>query len=109
MNRASDIAGIVERGEPATSITPAKAEALAALHVKRRGVRQRPASRARETVLGDVHRLLAEPVRGEVSIRALATHCGVSDRTLRRWLSGEDWPPATQVTRLAAWVRKRSR
>ena len=56
--------------------------------------------------LDAVRQLLAVPRRGEVSVRALAGHVGVSDRTVRRWLSGEDLPPAGAVRRVEAWVRR---
>jgi hypothetical protein len=58
--------------------------------------------------LDSVRGLLANPRRGEVSVRALAAHVGVSDRTVRRWLSGEDLPPAGAVRRVEAWVRRHS-
>lgn len=85
----------------------AKARALSLLHASRRGVRQHPDTRERQTVLADVLALLRTPQRGVVSIRALADYCRVSDRTVRRWLSGEDWPPATQVRAMAEWVRSK--
>jgi hypothetical protein len=45
----------------------------------------------------------ARMIRGlltEFSARELARRCGVSDRTIRRWASGEDWPAAERLHRL---------
>jgi hypothetical protein len=39
------------------------------------------------------------------SRKSLAAWLGVSDRTLRRWLAGEDFPPAGHVTKLRVWLR----
>ncbi len=36
--------------------------------------------------------------------RGLAAHLGVNDRTVRRWLSGEDTPAPAMVRRIAAWT-----
>ena len=43
---------------------------------------------------------------GVVSARALADQLGVSDRTVRRWLSEEDLPPAAMLRRVEAWCRR---
>ncbi len=53
-------------------------------------------------------RLLADKhKRGVISARAVAADVGVSDRTIRRYLSGEDRPsPATQRA-IAQWVAER--
>ncbi|MDR3634365.1 MAG: helix-turn-helix domain-containing protein [Isosphaeraceae bacterium] len=48
--------------------------------------------------------LLDEAPLPEVrSMRALATLLGVTDRTVRRWLAGEDLPPPNAMARLRAW------
>ena len=44
------------------------------------------------------------PEYGRVSVRAIAAVIGVSDRTLRRWLSGEDRPPPLAQEQLRQWV-----
>lgn len=44
--------------------------------------------------------------RGEISYRALAADLGVSDRTVRRWLAGEDRPPAELQEAAEQWVRE---
>jgi hypothetical protein len=97
-----------ERGRLGGAVTaaesPKKAKALRDLHASRRGVRHRPDTRDRETVLTDVIAALRNPMRGVRSIRAVAAHCRVSDRTVRRWLSGEDWPPPTQIRRMQQWL-----
>lgn len=36
----------------------------------------------------------------EFSARELGRLCGVSDRTVRRWAAGEDWPAAEVMGRL---------
>lgn len=41
-----------------------------------------------------------------VSIKSLARYLDVSDRTVRRWLSGEDWPPAAMVKQIKRWLEK---
>ncbi len=93
-------------GSVTAAQSTAKAAALRALHASRRGKRQHPDTRERETVLGEALALLRTPMRGVVSIRVLAEHCRVSDRTVRRWLSGEDWPPPTALRRIAEWARR---
>jgi hypothetical protein len=47
--------------------------------------------------------------RGLVSLRALADHLGVSDRSVRRWLSGEDYPPARVLRRIETWTNRANR
>lgn len=47
-----------------------------------------------------VVRLRAAIEKGE-SRRAIARAIGMSDRTVRRWLAGEDWPMAQSARRLA--------
>lgn len=77
-------------------MTPAKAAALAAMQSARKGkpvhpeppkawVKLRTKLRRRRGVVG---------ARAEdgLSIKAAAAEIGVSDRTLRRWLAGEDRP-----------------
>ena len=44
--------------------------------------------------------------RGVVSRRVLAGEIGIDDRTLRRWLAGEDTPPADMLRRLKRWAEK---
>ncbi len=42
----------------------------------------------------------ARLIRGlltEFSARELARRCGCSDRTIRRWATGEDWPAADRL------------
>jgi hypothetical protein len=49
---------------------------------------------------------------GVVSIRALAAAAGVSDRTIRRWLVGEDRPAVECQEAISAWFseqRKKAR
>ena len=85
--------------------SPGQLRALADMHAARRGIRQRP--RGLPTDLGRaVADLLREqPERGRISIRCAASAVGVSDRTLRRWLAGEDWPAPGAVSRLRRWLR----
>lgn len=37
------------------------------------------------------------PGPADLTCRRVAAALGVSDRTVRRWLSGEDWPPPKKV------------
>lgn len=91
------------------SRSKAKLAAVRALHAKRRGVRVHPDTRERETVLGELAAAVRVPRPGVVSIRQAARSCSVTDRTIRRWLTGEDWPPAIALRRLAAWLRRVAR
>jgi len=88
-----------------TMLSPAKLRSLRALHAIMRGRRHSVDNPSRKRVLAQVRRLIAQPTRGR-SARAVAEYCDVSDRTVRRWLDGEDWPPADQIRAMAAWVRK---
>lgn len=38
------------------------------------------------------------------SCRGLAEHCGVHDRSVRRWLSGEDVPTQACVEKMREWI-----
>lgn len=87
-------------------MTDAKRRALSRLHDSRRGKRVRTDDPRRQTVLEAVRAAVAEPVRGQVSIRALASVLRVSDRTVRRWLDGTDWPDSRAIRGMAAWVRR---
>ena len=44
---------------------------------------------------------------GVVSARAAAIACGVSDRTMRRWISGEDRPAPEMQEVVRQWVSDR--
>jgi len=75
-----------------------------------------PKGKRRNTVAGwsrtrlGLQRLLDNHYqRGVISIRALAADVGVSDRTVRRWLSGEDVPAAESAELVAAWVAEKRR
>lgn len=67
-----------------------------------RGRRAHP--RPPRGLLRALARALEQPERGSVSIRAAAEACRVSDRTVRRWLAGEDWPAPVSARRLERWV-----
>ncbi|MGH8562734.1 MAG: helix-turn-helix domain-containing protein [Gammaproteobacteria bacterium] len=49
-------------------------------------------------------RILAARKAGEMSLRSLARQAGISDRALRRWLAGEDWPAREKVAALRTVV-----
>lgn len=49
------------------------------------------------------------PRHGRLSRRALARYLGVSDRTVRRWLDGTDYPSAEYLPGLRAWLRAEKR
>lgn len=95
-------------GSVTAAESPAKAAALAALHAALRGRRRSSAAtgREREVTLAELASAIREPVRGVASLRVVAEYCGVSDRTVRRWLAGEDWPPASQIRRIRSWLRQ---
>ena len=63
-----------------------------------------------DAAMAGLRTLLATRRRwGAVSARALAAHLGVSDRTVRRWLSGEDHPDGRTLYRIERWVGRVSR
>ncbi len=47
--------------------------------------------------------------RGRVSVRALASAVGVTDRAVRRWLDGSAQPDVGRLRRVEAWCRRVSR
>lgn len=90
-------------GSVTATQSPAKAAALRRLHRARRGIPTNDCGltpRDYLRVLGHVHRSLAIP--GGPTVRGLARHLLVSDRTMRRWLQGHDIAPAWAVVRLKA-------
>lgn len=56
--------------------------------------RSRLNARARNAFVLDLRRAVA---RKDSSIRSVARLLEVSDRTVRRWLSGEDWPMSEEI------------
>jgi transcriptional regulator with XRE-family HTH domain len=56
----------------------------------------------------DVHSMIAVLV-AEFGGREIARRCCVSDRTVRRWASGEDWPRAEALHRLIDSLYPQSR
>ena len=66
----------------------------------------------RHTDVGDWQRIRLRVVSllndhyepGRVSVRALAAAIGVADRTVRRWLAGEDRPSPEDQERLRTWA-----
>jgi len=56
-----------------------------------------------------LRRVLRHPEWRQVSRRAVAKAIGVSDRTVRRWLSEEEWPDPRTQKRLRDWLDKRLR
>jgi transcriptional regulator with XRE-family HTH domain len=93
------------------NLSPAKSAALAALHAARRGVRQHPEPPDLPRLLAQIQEITRRAIRGGSvgpdprSRRELARHLGISDRTIRRWLSGEDVPPPAHIRALRKWVR----
>jgi hypothetical protein len=86
-------------------ISPARLRALRALHASRTGRRQSRRARERDSVLADLAAAVRSPDYHGRSIKACARYLKVSDRTVRRWLTGEDWPRMTEVRRVAQWLR----
>lgn len=75
----------------------AKLSALAALHAARRGRHVHPsAADLRRALVAAYRRGLraagGNPMANRYAIRRIAATIGVSDRTVRRWMSGEDHP-----------------
>ena len=85
--------------------SPRKAAALEALFARRRGKRVNDPGRLIEImqIVERVTRVQLQP--GRISLRALANYIGVSDRTIRRWLSGHDWPDFENVRKIRRWLR----
>ena len=48
----------------------------------------------------------ARAIQRGISRKQLAQHLGVSDRTVRRWMSGEDGPTGAAVRGVAAWTKR---
>jgi hypothetical protein len=97
-------------GSVTASQSRAKARALKALHAERRGRRINATGltvRELDTLMGDLATLLRTRwERGRISAKAAARACGVSDRTVHRWLEGIDWPHSRYIWKLQAWMRK---
>jgi hypothetical protein len=88
--------------------TPKKRAALKKLHSARRGVRTNKLGISEHEyrgLLADLTALLREPVRGRISIRVLAHHCRVDDKSVRRWLDGTCWPTSVTIRKIQAWMR----
>lgn len=71
-----------------------------------------PVGKRRHTDVGDWQRIRLRIVsliadryqHGRISARALSIAIGVNDRTVRRWLAGEDRPSPADQERLRAWA-----
>ena len=59
--------------------------------------------------LARLRALLTQPRRGVVSRNAIAKAVGVSEGTVRRWVSGEDVPSAELQGAVKRWVGKLER
>lgn len=57
-----------------------------------------------ESLRESIKRRLQSPEPEVRSLRVVAKHCRVSDRTLRRWLAGIDWPTIEKVNLLKTWL-----
>jgi len=68
-----------------------------------RGKRRNDPGPRREQVLRRLAAALDPLVRGVRSYVVVAEDLGVSDKTVARWLAGDDWPDADAVERLEAW------
>lgn len=66
--------------------------------------------RAAKRVLATLAALLkGGPQYGRISRRKLAETIGVSDRTVRRWLAGEDLPAPDSLILLRRWTAQTKR
>jgi ribosome-binding protein aMBF1 (putative translation factor) len=86
-----------------------KAAALVALFARRRGQHVNDPGVSPDQlahIMQAVHDLTrAQFQRERVSQRALAQHLGVSDRTVRRWISGHQWPDKKHVRKMRRWLQ----
>ena len=60
-----------------------------------------------DRLMADVRRVIDSRRQAGASIKSLAVSLGVDVRTLRKWLSRDDNPPASQVAHLAGMVLAR--
>lgn len=79
-----------------------------------RGVRRNEHDLPERKVRGVLDRLrravLETRLYSEPTYAAAARECGVDSRTIRRWVSGEDWPPKEAVLHLEKYLEhKRSK
>lgn len=94
-----------------TNLTPARRQALAALHERNRGSGYRPGpGSAAEEVLGAALGIVANARKGGKppdprGLRGLARHLGVSPGIVSRWFAGESWPRPHHVAAIRSWVR----
>jgi len=72
------------------------------------GKRRHPVGTWPDT-LARLRALLQQPRRGVVSRNALAKAVGVSEGTVRRWVSGEDVPSVGMQGKVKRWVGKHER
>lgn len=92
-------------------LTPARQQALAALHEHNRGSGYRPGpGSAAEEVLGAAQRITANARKGGKppdprGLRGLARFLGVSPGTVSRWFAGESWPRPEFVAAMRAWLK----
>lgn len=71
-----------------------------------RGKRRNPDERV-ELLRRTTARLLRRRLTPKkISRKALARAIGVSDRTVRRWLAGEDLPAPARTAAWAKWIEK---
>lgn len=72
-----------------------------------------PAGKRRSTLTPaerlDVLSRVRAALRAGESLRGISRLVRVSDRTIRRWLRGEDWPTAQSARRVRALPRRRQR
>lgn len=97
-------------GSVTAAASAAKAAALRRLHRRRRGQPiNKPGALTDQQyrgLLADILTRLRHIERGRISRRALAAHCAVHERTVRRWLDGTDQAGAQSVQRLRSWLRQ---
>lgn len=95
-------------GAVSAANSPAKAAALAALHASRRSVPVHPEP---PPELGELARIITRGrevlgQRNPASISEAARQIRVNQRTLRRWLSGEDRPAKSHHRAIVATTRR---
>lgn len=96
-------------GSKTAAESPKKEFALRRLHTKRRGRRvNSPGVSAPELrkMMRRLRSILKNTQPLWISYPVVARHVGVSERTVRRWIVGEDWPSSESVEKLRQWMKQ---
>jgi hypothetical protein len=69
-----------------------------------KGKRRHPTDADVKQIMAELARYIESNRQAGTSKRKMAQSLGVCDRTLRRWLDGEDWPPSEMLAYIAGFV-----